>query len=169
MVQLHRHCRQTGSTFTSLTSHIFCPFPTCTQHKSAEKPTGFSSVGATIRHLQDCHRPLLGEIPLTYRQQHGIHICQRCDPPRIFNNSNSLGAHHSKSHVSTREKPNFTLLTEKLYNNSPASHTYINHWEEGLKWLQEHDQEPPPPSEPPSSNASNSNLKNQLINSCKTS
>ena len=81
---------------------------------------------------------------MVYRQQHGIHICQRCDPPRIFNNANSLGTHHSNLHVSTRTQTNFALLTEQLYNNSAASHSYDNHWVDGLKWLQQHNQEPPP-------------------------
>ena len=141
---LAHHSQHINSTFTILTEKIYCPFTTCTQHRAAEKPTGFTSVGAATRHLQDCHSQLLGDIPLQYRRQHDIHVCQQCSPPRIFNNSNSLGNHHKRTHVSTRDKTNFTLLTETLYNNTAASHSHTNHWQDGIQWLQQHNQEPPP-------------------------
>ena len=133
--------RQTGT--LTLTSEWTCPFVNCTQHKDADKPSGFVNTASLRRHLTDAHSHELDKIPLSFLQQSNTFICHQCKTAKLFTTSSSLDSHVKESHTPTRSSTNHQIITKYLYDESTEA-CQLNHWEHALEWLANHNHEPPP-------------------------
>ena len=118
----------------------YCPFSCCTQHESADKPSGFSSKRELKDHLSGLHADELYKLSDDVLRQKGLFVCRKCGD--YVAQSEGVFLNHLRSkHVKTRSKTNLDIVSHYLYHLVSSVHD--NHWAEGLQWLANHT-----PSEP---------------------
>ena len=91
-------------------------------------------------HLLKCHREELYKLKDTQLEDNNIFLCRHCDD-HLAISPGWLVKHIKSKHESTRKKGNLQLATSKLY--SPVKISSLNHWQNGLQWLQDFTPSPP--------------------------
>jgi hypothetical protein len=117
---------------TRLDELLYCPFSRCTQHKRADKPSGFTTPKLLKEHLQDLHVRDLHRLSDDQLTTCGIILCRQCEEC-ICEDEDKLETHQKKVHLQKRSTTNKDIVTKHLFSEVSSFHR--NHWDEGLAFL----------------------------------
>lgn len=95
--------------------------------------------------MQESHKTELASLTDAELESNSLYVCRECDD-KLYVSLTQLNNHVRNNHFESRTLNNLQLVEQALFSDLEGN--YTSHWEDGLAFLSNLEQQPPPFRQP---------------------